>query len=191
MIYKSSITKSVLTIEEIKIPLVIRKNHRSRNLKITVKNSSVIISSPKIVPNYFIEKFIDKQKDWIKTHWLNRSESNKLTHKEKHHHFLQHKKTALHIAKERLIYFNQFYNLNYKKISIRNQSSRWGSCSKAGTLSFNYKIAILPSELADYIIVHELCHLQEFNHSPAFWQLVAKQMPNWPNLRHQLKKQRL
>src|SRR4051812_20805718 len=86
--------------------------------------------------------------------------------------YLKYKTEALYLTKARLEHFNQFYNFKYNKITIRNQVSRWGSCSKGRNLSFNFRIALLPKEIADYVIVHELCHLGEFNHSKAFWDLV-------------------
>jgi len=101
--------------------------------------------------------------------------------------YLKFKFQALALARERIAYFNQMYGFKFYKISIKNQKTRWGSCSKKGNLNFHYKIALLPREIADYIIVHELCHLKEFNHSSNFWNLVAKSMPNYLNLRKQLK----
>ncbi len=103
--------------------------------------------------------------------------------------FLLHKTTALELVTSRLAHFNHTYNFTYHRITIRNQSSRWGSCSRKGNLSFNYRLALLPPELADYIIVHELCHLGEFNHSKKFWDLVEKAIPNWRILRNNLREQ--
>jgi predicted metal-dependent hydrolase len=99
----------------------------------------------------------------------------------------KYKNQALSLVTERLNYFNQFYNFTYGTIRIRNQKTRWGSCSKRGNLSFNYKIALLSPELADYIIVHELCHIGQFNHSQNFWNLVGRVLPNYQALRHALK----
>lgn len=101
--------------------------------------------------------------------------------------YLLHKESARKLVRERLEYFNQFYGFKYNKVAIRNQKTRWGSCSKRGNLNFSYKLALLPPHLSDYIIVHELCHLQEFNHSQAFWDLVAKKFPEHGNLRKQMK----
>ena len=102
--------------------------------------------------------------------------------------YLAHKDTALKLITERLEHFNQFYNFKYNKITIRNQLSRWGSCSRHGNLSFSYKLALLPLRLSDYIIVHELCHLGQFNHSPAFWALVEQQVPEHRDIRKALAK---
>ncbi len=102
--------------------------------------------------------------------------------------FAQYKAQAETLVRERLEYFNAIYNFKYNKITIRNQRSRWGSCSKKGNINFNYKIALISPELADYIIVHELCHLGEFNHSKKFWDLVAKTIPEYRERRAELKK---
>ncbi len=102
--------------------------------------------------------------------------------------YLAHKELARQLVMERLEHYNQFYGFKYHKVTIRNQKTRWGSCSKAGNLNFSYKIALLPPRLADYIIVHELCHLAQFNHSRAFWELVEQQFPDHRELRKQLKR---
>lgn len=102
--------------------------------------------------------------------------------------FLLNKASAKALALSRLQYFNQFYNFSYKRVTIKNTVTRWGSCSRQGNLNFNYRIATLPTDLSDYIIVHELCHIGEFNHSRDFWNLVAKTIPNYLQLRAELKK---
>ena len=67
----------------------------------------------------------------------------------------------------------------YTRIEIRDQRTRWGSCSPKGTLSFNWRLALAPLEVLDYVVVHELCHLREPNHSPRFWRLVTERRPGW------------
>ncbi len=100
------------------------------------------------------------------------------------------KEEFLIIASKKVFFLNQFYNFNYNKITIRNQKSRWGSCSSKGNLNFNYRIFLLPDELTNYIIIHELCHLKEMNHSKKFWNLVHEQIPNYKEKRRELKKYR-
>ena len=100
--------------------------------------------------------------------------------------FEKYKEAARDLVLRRIAFFNKTYGFAFKKIAIRNQKTRWGSCSKTGTISFNYKIALLPSHLADYIIIHELCHVGEMNHSRKFWSLVARTMPDYVLLRKEL-----
>ena len=90
------------------------------------------------------------------------------------------------LAAERLAHFNQAYGFSYGRVSIRDQRTRWGSCSKKGNLNFNYRICYLPPHLLDYVIVHELCHLGQFNHSAAFWALVAQTLPDHRERRAEL-----
>ena len=66
-----------------------------------------------------------------------------------------------------------------KRIQIRDQRSRWGSCSTSGTLSFNWRLVLAPFEVLDYVVVHELCHLRVPNHSRRFWKLVENRRPDW------------
>ena len=84
--------------------------------------------------------------------------------------------------------FNKHYGFKIGKVAIRDTKSRWGSCSKQGNLNFSYKIFLLPPHIAEYIIVHELCHLGEFNHSLSFWSLVAEVVPDHKAIRNELKK---
>lgn len=102
--------------------------------------------------------------------------------------FLNNKEKAREIIKNRIKYLNSFYNLSFNRISIKNQKSRWGSCSKKGNLNFNYKIVFLPQKFSDYVLVHELCHLREFNHSGRFWDLVKKTIPDYKETRREFKK---
>ena len=69
--------------------------------------------------------------------------------------------------------------VRYTRITLRDQRSRWGSCSSKGTLSFNWRLVLAPQDVLDYVVVHEVCHLAELHHGPAFWALVAKRRPNY------------
>jgi predicted metal-dependent hydrolase len=69
--------------------------------------------------------------------------------------------------------------VSFRRVEIRDQRTRWGSCSALGTLSFNWRLVLAPFEVLDYVVVHELCHLRQPNHSPQFWRLVASRRPQW------------
>src|SRR3989344_7236077 len=102
-------------------------------------------------------------------------------------HYSKNKETARMVISGKIKKYNEIYQYRLARISIRNQKTRWGSCSKSGNLNFNYKILFLEEQLADYIVVHELCHLQELNHSKRFWNLVAQVFPNHRELRGELR----
>lgn len=105
--------------------------------------------------------------------------------------YLAHKEQVRILVHARIAYFNQHYQFIFNRVAIRNQATRWGSCSSAGNLNFNYRLVYLSPELVDYVVVHELCHLYEFNHSPAFWALVAQTIPDWRIHRSELRQVRL
>jgi predicted metal-dependent hydrolase len=101
---------------------------------------------------------------------------------------IQKREQARTLVENRLSYINKFYNFKINRVAIKNTTTRWGSCSSKGNLNFNYKIIYLRSELADYLIVHELCHLGELNHSRRFWALVAKTIPDYARINRELKR---
>ncbi|HVV38984.1 MAG TPA: M48 family metallopeptidase [Candidatus Paceibacterota bacterium] len=102
-------------------------------------------------------------------------------------HYLANKEAARALVHVRLVHYNRHYGYTLRKVFIKNLRSRWGSASSRGNLNFNYKVVLLPPALQDYVIVHELCHLGEFNHSPKFWALVAQTIPNYKKLRKALR----
>lgn len=95
---------------------------------------------------------------------------------------------ALRRIRERIGYFLPATGGRPGRITVRAQKSRWGSCSSKGNLSFNWKLILAPTGCLDYVVVHELCHLTEFNHSPRFWKLVEGCMPDYRVWREYLKK---
>ncbi len=102
-------------------------------------------------------------------------------------HYVEHKELARELVVERLNHYNQHYKFNWNRVAIRNQRRCWGSCTTLKNLNFNYKIFFLPEHLQDYIIVHEMCHLEELNHGKNFWNLVAEQVPDYKNHVHEIK----
>ena len=105
--------------------------------------------------------------------------------------YLANREAARALVAARLGHFMGHYGPRHGiapgSVAIRNQKSRWGSCSKKGNLNFNYKLVFLPPELRDYVIVHEICHIKEFNHGRGFWALVGEAVPQWKALRKQLR----
>lgn len=102
--------------------------------------------------------------------------------------YLKHKEAARTFVHGRVAHWNSFYKLPHRRIAIKNTRRTWGSCSAKGNLNFSYKLLFLPRELADYVVVHELCHLLQRNHSKAFWNEVARALRNYKALRAELKK---
>lgn len=92
---------------------------------------------------------------------------------------------------KRVLSYAEKMGLSYNTIRVKDVSSHWGSCSVHRNLNFNYRLAMLPVELADYVIVHELCHLREMNHSSRFWELVEEVLPDYKQRRRQLKRENI
>ncbi|PIP28060.1 MAG: metal-dependent hydrolase [Candidatus Moranbacteria bacterium CG23_combo_of_CG06-09_8_20_14_all_35_22] len=183
------IVRKEIILNNQKIPYTFRKSRRSRCMRLTIKtDATLVVSVPWLLSRKKAEDFIRQKADWIlgKLEYFKNKKTNlpSATRKD----YLQYKKLAREIAQKKLEYFNQYYNFKIGKISIRNQKTRWGSCSRSGNLNFSYRIIYLSENLCDYIIVHELCHLGEFNHSKNFWDLVQKTVPEYKKIRKEIKK---
>ncbi len=171
------------------ISYTLKISSRARLLRLQVqRDGQVLVTAPAGMSVNFIEQFILKKSRWIleKIQYV-ASVKDKIFLHGSRREYLKHKEQARQLVKQKIEYFNQFYGFNVGRISIKNQRSRWGSCSRKGNLNFNYKIVLLSDELANYIIVHELCHLGQFNHSKEFWKLVSRALPNYSELRKKFK----
>lgn len=155
------------------------------------KNSSlkILVTIPKRVTEAMVEKFIREKGSWIveKLDELKKANPQPKTILDKKS-YKREKERARKIITERVNYFGNLYGFRFERIAIRAQRTRWGSCAKNGNLNFNYKMIYLPERIMDYIIVHELCHLDQFNHSKRFWFLVSEIIPDYRELRRKLKK---
>ncbi len=166
----------------------IKKSKRAKNLRLCVcSDTSVVITIPRLFPKILAKNFLIKQAAWVikKIEYYKKCEKiifSKSDYSEK-------KEKARKTILNKINALNKHYNFKFNRVAIRNQKTRWGSCSAKGNLNFNYKIIYLPIKLQDYIITHELCHLQELNHSRKFWKLVAKIIPDYLSARKELKKQ--
>lgn len=98
-----------------------------------------------------------------------------------------YKQMTKEILKNRLSYFAGLMQVNYEKVSLTNAKAKWGSCDSFGNLKFNFRLAMLPHKIIDYIIIHELTHLIEFNHSKQFYKIVESIMPDYIQQKNQLK----
>jgi len=90
-----------------------------------------------------------------------------------------YKKLLKALINERIQYYQHHFELSPKNISIRNQKTRWGSCSSERNMSFNYRLLMAPLEVIDYIVVHEMCHMDHMNHSKSYWKRVSEVMPDY------------
>lgn len=88
---------------------------------------------------------------------------------------------------QRVAYYAKLLDVTYGNITIRDQKTRWGSCSSKGNLNFNWRLMLAPPKVLDYVVIHELCHRKEMNHSPRFWAHVASIMPDYKEHRQWLK----
>lgn len=175
------------------IEYTLRVSARSRSLRLAVyPGGELVVTAPRFLGIRAIEQFIVRKSAWV----LDKVDKlaavpKRIKTKNSRTDFIKHKSAALKIARQKMEHFNQFYNLKWRRVSIKNQKTRWGSCSRQGNINFNYKIALLPDRAVDYIIVHEMCHLAEMNHSRKFWNLVAKTVPDHREIRRELRKNHL
>lgn len=148
------------------------------------------MTTPAYVSESQVRKFILDRSDWIISK-LEKQEGLPIPAAGNRKDYLKYRSEALVLAQVRLVRFNKFYKLVYNKVTIKNHKTLWGSCSRRGNLNFNYRIALIPEEQSDYVIVHELCHLAEFNHSSRFWDLVARTIPEHKRIRREIKQRGL
>lgn len=176
-----------ISLGEKKIAYSLRRSARAKHMRLSVySDGRVTLTLPLGFPERLVAMFLHAKAQWIAkhlSHFLRTEVRHPIVNKKE---YLMYKKRAQALAEERLLHFNAVYRFSWKRISIRNQRTRWGSCSKKGNLNFNYRIALLPQHLADYIIVHELCHLEVFDHSKKFWDMVARTIPVPRELRREL-----
>lgn len=153
-------------------------------------DGSIEVKAPVKMSDTQIQDFLNQKSDWIEKHLQAVQERQKkmsqikpLTIEEIHE--LADK--ALEVIPKRAAYFAPTVGVTYGRITIRNQKSKWGSCSSKGNLNFNCLLMLVPTEVLDYVVVHELCHRKEMNHSPKFWAEVRKVLPDYENQKLWLK----
>lgn len=132
--------------------------------------------------NHFVKPKVVKYENKLIVH---KGETSSLTHK--NILLLWLKKESKEFIQRRAKAFGAAYNLEFKKVAIRDQSTRWGSCSSDGNLNFNWRLYLAPVEILDYVIIHELSHTKQMNHSDKFWSIVESILPDYKSRRKALR----
>jgi hypothetical protein len=182
--------KKRIELHKKKVEYTLRVSKRARRMRLAIYcDGNFVVTAPQNISENIIEQFIIRKSQWIidKLEYF-KSISGQVFARGTKKDYIRYKDQALVLAQKRIEYFNRVHGFTFNKINIKNQKTRWGSCSKKGNLNFNYKIVLLPERLADYIIAHELCHLKEFNHSQKFWNTVAQMIPDYLEIRDELKR---
>jgi predicted metal-dependent hydrolase len=152
-----------------------------------IADGTLRVSSALSVSRSALERLILSKEDWIESVLSSRKERPCRRLPAAREDYLRSREAAREAIAARLAFFAPVLGVSPGRVSIRNQRSRWGSCSRRGNLNFSFKLLFLPPELADYVVVHELCHLREPNHSPAFWALLASVLPDCQERRRALR----
>ena len=155
--------------------VLFKKSNKAKNINISIEsNKSIRVSVPKFLTYKYAEYIVYTKIDWIKKSIEKLSQKTQINrnnisfNKEKAKLFLL--KRTYHLAKNN--------NFSINKILIKNQKTRWGSCSQNNNINLNIQLYRLPKELIDYVIFHELVHIYVKNHSKEFWDLLGKFVPN-------------
>lgn len=168
---------------------LIRSDRRSIGIEVD-REGKVTVRAPYSCEKKRIERFLLEKENWIRQK-VKLQKKNAMKRQEKREMPEAEKKYYRNLAREvlgaRTGYYARKMGVTYGRISIREQKTRWGSCSSAGNLNFNWKLVLMPPELLDYVVVHELAHRKEMNHSPRFWAIVEKELPDYCNRREKLK----
>lgn len=171
---------------------LVRSNRQSFSISIS-PDGQITVRVPMRATQKEISHLLIEKRIWIVTKYLEIQEKQRnrpvseLTDTQR----LALEKRYIAAAKEyfpkRVAHFHQFTGGSYNRITIRDQKTRWGSCSARGTLSFNWRLMLAPPGILDYVVVHELCHLTHMDHSAAFWQKVESVYPDYRTARKWLK----
>ncbi len=170
---------------------IIRSRRKTLSIRID-ENLHVTVRAPLYASAAGIYDFIEERAAWIEKHLQKlkkRQEEMRIEPEEilTIEEIRALAKEAVSYIPARVSFFAEAIGTDYGKITIRNQRARWGSCSSAGNLNFNCLLMLTPPEVIDYVVVHELCHRLEMNHSPRFWAEVESIIPAYKKHRKWLK----
>lgn len=172
---------------------VIRSNRKTVAIQVN-SDLSVTVRAPYSASEKDIEEILKKKEAWISRHIEKIKKTKERFEAEPTEKLTREKvialaEGALKVIPARVEYFAKVIGVTYGKITIRNQKTRWGSCSSKGNLNFNCLLMLAPPEVLDYVVIHELCHRKQMNHSKAFWLEVEKVLPDYKEARKWLKEE--
>lgn len=160
---------------------IIRSNRKSISIEIR-PDVTLLVRAPLLMKDTEIQRFLKEKESWVLTHLKKAKERQMMLKSIEKLSAAEIQKLADKASKiipEKVKYYADLMNVPYRRITIRRQKTRWGSCSNKGNLNFNCLLMLAPDEVVDYVVVHEVCHLIEMNHSKAFWKLVEQVMPDY------------
>jgi len=171
------------------VPYTLKKHPRSKRMSLTLLDDGrLVVTIPRRGTNRGAERFIRERSTWIQK-YINVNHA--LSYKERQHtydrEYKARRREVLEFVERKVSHFNTKYRFSYNKVYVKNHRAQWGSCTGKKNLNFNYRLIHLPEDLQNYLIVHELCHLREFNHSQRFWKLISLTFPNYKSLKRRLK----
>ena len=168
---------------------VIRSNRRTISLEITPAGD-VLVRAPRQMSEMEIRGFVESKSSWLTKHLRKQEEDRDSLQAEglfTEQQIERLLKLAKQVIPEKVAYYARLMGVTYGRVSIRKQKTRWGSCSREGNLNFNCLLMMAPPEVLDYVVVHELSHRLEMNHSARFWAQVEKVIPDYRKPRKWLK----
>lgn len=166
---------------------LIRSNRKTIAIQIK-SDGQVIVRAPQCMSNSVIQQFIAQKESWIASH-LARVQQRQVSAEPAFTaaELQQLAYKAREDIARRVARFAPLIGVSYQRITIRAQKTRWGSCSAKGNLNFNCLLMLCPETVRDYVVVHELCHRKELNHSARFWKAVERVLPTFTESRKWLK----
>ena len=168
---------------------IIRSQRKTMSLEIK-PDGQIIVRAPLRLSQVRIRRFVEQKQEWILKNLekIQKREVQRETvpglSKEERTRLQQE---ACRKIPERTAYFAEKIGVSYGRITLRQQKTRWGSCSANGNLNFNWLLILAPPEVLDYVVVHELCHRRQMNHSQAFWNEVSAVLPGYKEQKKWLK----
>lgn len=169
-----------------KISYILHRSGR-KTLAIKITREGVLVYAPNRARREDIDRFVESKRSWIEGKLEAQDKRPVLPVLSEAELDILRRQARISLSQKAAFFANQL-GVSYCRISIRSQRTRWGSCSGKGNLNFNCLLMLTPERVQDYVVVHELCHLLEMNHSPAFWRLVESILPDYRQQKTWLKK---